>query len=328
MLEQPFRLTVPSNVQISTANQLPSGQSGQPYSAAFLASDGVPPYIWSSVGTLPPGTAFNPETGTLSGAPAGFGSYTFAILVTDATGSTAIKTFTVEFTLPPVPPAAITQLGATAGPAQQPAFGIRLNQAYPVTLNGLVRLTFTPDRFGDDPAVLFSNGSRTMPFTIPAGQQTADFGSIPAAFQTGTVAGNIALTASLLVDGRDVTPDPMPRHIVRIGPLAPVISKLEIIRTSSGFELVVTGYSTPRQMSQAVIKLTPASGQSLATGEFTLPLENAFTSYYGGTASAPYGSQFRLVIPFFVPQGVSGLGSVSVTLTSPVGSSNTASANF
>jgi hypothetical protein len=328
MLEQPYRLTVPSNVQISTANQLPSGQSGQQYSATFVASDGVPPYIWSSVGTLPPGTALDPGNGTLSGAPTGFGSYTFGIMVTDATESTAIKTFTVEFTLPPVPPATITQLGGTAGPAQQPAFGIRLNQAYPVTLNGLVTLTFTPDRYGDDPAVLFSNGSRTMPFTIPAGQQTADFGSILAALQTGTVAGNITLTASLLVDGRDVTPDPVPRHTVRIGPLAPVISKLEIIRTSGGFELVVTGYSTPRQMTQAVVKLTPASGSAIATGEFALPLENAFTSYYSGTASAPYGSQFRLVIPFFVPQGLNGLASVSVTLTNPVGASAASSVNF
>ncbi|MBA3973118.1 MAG: hypothetical protein C0504_02735 [Candidatus Solibacter sp.] len=327
-LDKVYRLTVPSNVQITTASALPAGQSGQQYSAAFAAADGVPPYNWSAIGNLPPGMTLNSGTGVLSGEPAGFGSYSFGIMVTDATESSALRTFTVEFALPPVPPAAITQLGATASPAQQPAFGIRLNQAYPVTLNGVATLAFTPDRFGDDPAVLFSNGSRTMAFTIPAGRQTADFGSILAALQTGTVAGNITLTVALLVDGRDVTPAPAPRHTIRIMPVAPVISKLEINRVSGGFELVVTGYSTPRQMTQAAVKLTPASGSAIATSEFTLPLESAFNGYYGGSASAPYGSQFRLVIPFFVPQGVSGLGSASVTLSNSVGSSNTASANF
>jgi hypothetical protein len=110
--------------------------------------------------------------------------------------------------------------------------------------------------------------------------------------------------------------------------MAPTISRLELTRTGGGFELVVTGYSTPRQMTQAVVKLTPASGQTIATGEFTIPLESAFTSYYSGSASTPYGSQFRLVIPFFVPQGLSGLSSVSVTLANQVGSSPTSSVNF
>lgn len=327
-LERPYRLAVPSNVQITTASPLPSGVTGQPYSATFAAADGVAPYVWTVVGNLPDGITLDSTTGVMSGQPTAFGSRSFGITVKDATEATAVKTFTVEFALPPVPPASITQIGPTAGPAQQPAFGLRLSQAFPVALNGLVTLTFAPDRFGDDPAVLFANGSRTMAFTIPAGQQTADFGSILAALQTGTVAGNITLTAALLVDGRDVTPSPAPRQTVRITPMAPTISRLELTRTGGGFELVVTGYSTPRQMTQAVVKLTPASGQTIATGEFTIPLESAFTSYYSGSASTPYGSQFRLVIPFFVPQGLSGLSSVSVTLANQVGSSPTSSVNF
>jgi hypothetical protein len=99
-------------------------------------------------------------------------------------------------------------------------------------------------------------------------------------------------------------------------------------RHPGGFELVVTGYSTPRQMTQAVVKITPTSGSALATSEFPIALESVFTSYYGGTASAPYGSQFRMVIPFYVPQGLTGLASASVTLTNSVGASTAASVNF
>ena len=323
-----YRLVVPSNIQITTTSPLPQGTVGQPFTTTLIAADGVPEYQWSSIGGLPPGISLDPATGVLSGQPAKSGTFTFGITVIDTSEGTDTRTFSVTFVLPPLPVISYTQIGPSAGPAQQPGFGLSLSQSFPVPLTGQVRLTFAPDRFADDPAVLFSNGSRAMPFSIPAGQQTADFGSILAALQTGTVAGTITLEASLAADEQDVTPSPAPRHTIRIAAMAPVISRLEVNRTSNGFELVVTGYSTPRQMTQAVIKLTPASGSAIATGEFTLPLENAFISYYSGSGSTPYGSQFRLVIPFFVPQGLNGLASVSVTLTNQVGSSNTASANF
>lgn len=327
-LTRDYRIVVPSNIQITTPSPLAQATVGQAVSVTLEAVDGIPGYQWSVIGSLPPGLTLDAGAGVLSGKPSKAGTFTFGIAVVDATQGTDTKTFSVTYVLPPLPVVTYTQIGGSAGPGQQPAFGIRLSESYPVAVAGIVTLSFTPDRFGDDPAILFSNGSRTMPFTIPAGQQTADFGSILAALQTGTVAGTITLQASLAVDAQDVTPSPAPRHTIRVAPMAPVISKVEISRTSNGFELIVTGYSTPRQLTQAVIKLTPASGQTIATSEFTLPLESIFTSYFSGAASAPFGSQFRLVIPFFVPQGLNGLTSVSVTLTNPVGSSNTSSANF
>jgi large repetitive protein len=323
-----YRLVVPSNIQITTTSPLTQSTVGQPFTATFTATDGVPDYQWSSIGGLPPGLSLDPATGVLSGQPTKSGTFTFGITVIDTSEGTDTRTFSVTFVLPPLPVISYTQIGTSAGPAQQPGFGLSLSQGFPVPLTGQVRLSFAPDRFADDPAVLFANGSRAMPFSIPAGQQTADFGSILAALQTGTVAGTITLEASLSADEQDVTPSPAPRHTIRIAAMAPVISRLELNRTSNGFELVVTGYSTPRQLTQVNIKLTPASGSAIATSDFTLPVDSIFTSYYSGSGSTPYGSQFRLVIPFFVPQGLNGLASVSVTLTNPVGSSNTASANF
>jgi hypothetical protein len=197
-----------------------------------------------------------------------------------------------------------------------------------VPVNGTARLAFAADRYGDDPAVLFSNGGRTLPFTIPAGQTDATFGPNQSSFQTGTTAGTITITSSFSSSGTDLTPSPAPQQVVRVNATAPVITKLELNKVSGGFELIVTGYSTPRQMTQAVIKLNPASGSSLAADSFTIPIDGVFTSYYSSSASAPYGSQFRLVFPFFVPQGLTGLASATVTLTNPVGSSAASSVNF
>ena len=327
-LERSYRLVVPSNIEISTTGPLAEGVVGQDYSVTFAATNGIPPYQWTAVGGLPPGLVLDPSTGEFGGKPTSAGEFSFDIRVQDATESSAVKPFTVKTALPPLPPIVFTQIGSTAPPAQQPTFGLRIDQVYPVPVAGIVTLEFTPDRFGDDPAVLFSNGSRTMPFTVPAGQQDATFGSATAALQTGTVAGTITLTSRLSIDGADVTPSPAPQQTVLIAPSAPVITKLELNVVSGGFELVVTGYSTPRQLTQAVVKFTPASGSALATSEFPIPIESVFTTYYGSSASAPYGSQFSMVIPFYVPQGLTGLASASVTLTNSVGSSTAASVSF
>jgi len=327
-IERSYRIPVPSDIKIVTEGPLPEGTVGVPYTATFAAADGLTPYAWTVSGNVPPGVTLNSATGVLSGTPSAAGQFTFEVRVSDPSTASAAKTFQVTVVLPPLPAVSYTQLGSTAPAGQQPRFGIHLAQPYPAPLTGTVALGFAADRFGDDPAIQFANGSRSMPFSIPAGQQDADFGSVIAALQTGTVAGTITLTASVSVNQQDVTPSPAPTHTIRIAAAAPVISKLELNKVSGGFELIVTGYSTPRQMTSAVVKLTAASGSALASGEFTIDLTNPFSSYYSGAASAPYGSQFRLVIPFYVPQGLNGIASASVTLSNPVGTSAASSVSF
>jgi hypothetical protein len=327
-IERAYRIVVPSDLRLVTQGPLAGGTAGTAYTTTFTASGGVTPYVWTASGNVPPGLTLGRSTGVLSGTPNAAGQFTFVVRVSDPTESSAAGTFQITIVLPPLPAVTYTQVGSTATPGQQPRFGLHLGQAYPVALSGAVSLGFAADRFGDDPAIQFANGARLMPFTIPAGQQDADFGTILAALQSGTTAGTITLTTSLASGGTDITPSPAPQHTIRIAPAAPVISSLVLNRVSGGFELIVTGYSTPRQMTTALVKLTPASGNSLAASDFPLDLLNSFSSYYAGSASAPYGSQFRLVLPFFVPQGLTGIASASVTLTNPVGSSAPSSVTF
>jgi len=77
--------------QITTL-ELPSGVSGQPYSAALSVQGGTKHYIWSIVGgSLPPGLAMNPS-GSISGTPcADAGTWWATFQVTDSKHRTSQK---------------------------------------------------------------------------------------------------------------------------------------------------------------------------------------------------------------------------------------------
>jgi len=182
-------------------------------------------------------------------------------------------------------------------------------------------------RCADDPAVLLSNGSRRMPFTIPTGSTIANFPVGRAALQTGTVAGLATMRSTVSLNGADVTPTPAPVSTVRIEAAPPVITRLDAVRTSAGFELSIYGFATSRQVTQARVTLTAASGFTLAGTQFTVDLATLFASYYGSPASVPFGSQFKVVLPFALSDPL-GVASVSVTLVNALGSSAPASATF
>src|SRR5260370_7646011 len=116
------------------------------------------------------------------------------------------------------------------------------------------------------------------------------------ALQTGTVAGTITLSLSLQSAGGEVTATlARTLHVLRT---APVASMLRVVHTAGGFELHVTGYSTPRQLTQAVVGFTPSAGSNLQTTQLTFPLGDLAGSWYQSAASSLFGSQFTLILPF------------------------------
>lgn len=64
----------------------PPGQMGVFYSHTFPTTGGTPPFVFSSLGTLPLGLTLNASTGVLSGVPTQAGLFVFTIRVTDADG--------------------------------------------------------------------------------------------------------------------------------------------------------------------------------------------------------------------------------------------------
>lgn len=227
----------------------------------------------------------------------------------------------------------LTGLTDVVSPAQQPRVGVDLTAASAVPLTGQLDLTFTPtaDVPSDDPAVQFATGGRTANFTVPANSTKSDFaGSPDIAFSTGTVAGTLRLVVTLKNGSADVTPtSPDPNRTVTVERRAPTITSVTIAsRTTSGFEIVIVGYSTTRSLSQAGFRFTPRAGSNVQSGDVTVNVTSQFTTWYQSAESQQFGSQFRLRIPFTVQGDINALGSVSVTLTNVAGTSQPTSTSF
>jgi hypothetical protein len=329
---QPFTITVTAALTITTAT-LPNGTVGAAYSQTLALAGGSGTFTWSvSAGTLPGGITLNSSTGSLSGTPSAPGAFTFTVSVTGG-GQTATQSLTITVGVPPGPPATITGLPATPAPATQPALGIGIPNAYPLDITGQVTLTFAPDSPSPDgQEVVFTTGGRTVNFTVPANTTQAVFSGVTPGVQTGTVSGTITLTLKLTAAGIDVTPSPAPSTKLTIAKSAPVIlpQGVTVTPTSGGFNIVVVGYATSREMVSAAVTFTAAAGVTLAGGssQATIPLATVFTTWYTNSASAAYGSNFSLTMPFTIANGTStnSLTSVSVQLTNAQGSSASMSA--
>jgi hypothetical protein len=322
-----FVMVVGSGPSVTIQGAPPAGQNGVAYTAQFTVTGGTAPYRWSFTGSLPPGLNLEPSTGLVSGTPTATGTFNFTLRAEDSNNLAASTPFSITIGLGPLPPVSLTTNSTSSGPSDQVGFSLSLATPYPAPVDGVVSLDFKPDRGFDDPAVTFANGARTLTFTVPAGNTQANFTISRTALQTGTVAGMITLASKLTVAGDDVTPNPAPAQTIRIDPAAPVITRLDVNKTATGFELIVFGFATPRQVTQALVRLTPVAGVTLPATDFPVAVTSVFNTWYADSASIPFGSQFRLVLPFAVSEsGV--IQSASVTLSNSVGNSAPATVNF
>lgn len=324
-----FSLTVaPGTLTISSASSLPTATLGVAYSLNLTATGGAPPYTWSvTTGTLPAGLNLSGTSGAISGTATIVGSFTFNLRVTDRLGATAdnLETILVSAEPPPPPTVTLSQMPPTANSAAQIPVDLALSASYSQPVSGQITLTFQPDAAApkDDPAIQFSNGSRTATFTVPAGSTRAIFGGSTLALQTGSVAGtiNLAVTANL--------PNTNLSSAITVARAAPVISSAAVVRGASGFQVQISGFSNSRDLSGAQFHFTAAAGQALQTGDLSVDLHTASTQWFTGSASAPFGGQFLVVVPFTLSAGsVANLSSVSVQLQNAQGSSASSSAGF
>jgi hypothetical protein len=83
-----FNVVPPINI---TTSSLPPGTFRNAYSARLNVSGGALPLTWTIAGTLPPGLKFNTSTGSLSGTPAGVGSFSLVFTVKDSVQQSVSK---------------------------------------------------------------------------------------------------------------------------------------------------------------------------------------------------------------------------------------------
>jgi hypothetical protein len=245
------------------------------------------------------------------------------VTVTDSAGTTGTRSYQVNVALPQVS-VNVTGLPPASNPGTQSGFQVGLGEPYPVPVTVTATLTFTADSGGDDPAVQFAGGGRTIQITIPAGSTTAPNLQL----QSGTVAGTVTITFRLAALSSDITPTPVPTRTVRITPAPPVITSVTATRNATGFTVTVSGFASTREITQVLFTFNAAPGSNLQTTQITAPVDTLFSNWFGNSASTPFGSQFLLTWTFTVQGDTSAIASVGVTLTNRLGNSNVATANL
>ena len=73
---------------------------------------------------------------------------------------------------------------------------------------------------------------------------------------------------------------------------APSISSVSSSVSGNTLTVVVTGYSSTREIQSATFAFTPASGASISQKTITISAATLFTTWYTTTGSAQYGSSF------------------------------------
>jgi hypothetical protein len=225
----------------------------------------------------------------------------------------------------PVSTVTISVTGAI-GAAQQLPVSLSLASPYPSDITGTITLTFASSVGGDDQMIQFSNGSRSLSFTIPAGNTQAIFTPANPAVLTGTVAGTIILTAALSAAGVDITPSPQPTKTITTTANVPFIQTVSLVQGTGGFNVVVTGFATSREIISGLFHFAPATNTTVAQSDITVQLTSAFSAWYQNPASNAFGSEFTLTVPFTVTNGnAASVVAVTVTLTNSKGNSNSVS---
>lgn len=314
---QTYTLTVaPSPLTIAASGAIPSAIVGTTFSLPFTAAGGTPAYSFTATG-LPVGLSVSAATGAISGTPTATGSSSVTITVTDSAGAKANVTVTINVGLPAAPTLNFTGISVNVNPASQSSVGVGLGSSYPVSITVNLTLTFS----GTDPAVQFATGGTTATITIPAGQLA---GATTVGVQTGTVAGTITVTAQLLAGAQNITPSPAPSSTIAVPSTAPVISAITATRTSGGFTVSITGFSSTRALSSANFTF---NGTSLGTTSLSISVDPIFAPWYQSSTSSQYGSNFTYTQTFTTsnPQAVT---SVSATLVNSAGTSAAQVANL
>ncbi len=280
--------------------------------------------------TIPPLPASIKPAGTLN-IPISFAPDVLGQL--SATLSIDSFTFTLKgfgSTPATLPAYSFSGIGVSAGAGEQPSVGLTLASPYASDITGSLTLSFASDSFANDPAIQFATGGVVTPFRIKAGSTIATFGAATSIqFQTGTVAGRITLTPSFVIGKVNMTPTEPATWSVTVGQAAPVLRNVQIAnQTASSFDVLISGYSTPRSVSQLTLQFNGAAGSNLQTSSLTVNAETAFSSWYQSSSSVAAGSQFTATVTITVNGDISAVQSLAVTAANSKGVSNTVNASL
>ena len=309
-----------------TNEALPSASVGILYSTALSARGGREPYIWTLNGDMPPGLSLN-ANGSIIGTPTTFGSKTLLLSVADSLGLISSKAISIAVLADAIPSLLIDGLPDTAGANQSLPFSLRMASPFGVPITGRATLTFLPDPIHNagDSVVLFSNGTRFIDFTVAAGSSQVMIAGPSPSITTGTLAGSTRVDTILNFSGISAIG---PARTVAIRRALPVITTLRLTRSAGGLEVRVEGYTSTRQLNEARVSFTTASGVDVnGSTQVTVNVQAAIQTWFASAGSLSFGGQFALTLPFTVSGSSADITGVSVVIVNSEGPSTATVAN-
>ncbi|HLH40156.1 MAG TPA: hypothetical protein VKX39_13485 [Bryobacteraceae bacterium] len=211
------------------------------------------------------------------------------------------------------------------GYLQQPSMTVSASAAYSSDITGTVTLIFASSVGGSDSTIQFSTGGTTVNFTIPAGSTQANFSGAPSVkLSTGTVAGTTTLTAAI------TAPQSVASAAVQsftTTPTPPFISNVSFTTTPGAVTVVITGFSSTRDVASAVFNFAPSSNatinesNNMSNPNLSVSTSPQFEAWFNSTTSYATGSEFTLTVPFSVSGNSADIVAVTVTLINSKGAS-------
>lgn len=324
-----------ASLSITSPQQLPVGEVNVPYSFTFQGSGGTLPYSWSYWGPPPSGYTLNAATGVFSGTPPNGAMVSFAVLLTDAGGSTVWEQFFIASIAGPPVLQSNTIPWATLGahysvsiplaggvpPYQASVSGLPNGISYSFSV-ATITISGTPTTAGSySPSVMLRDslgGTSTtpLPFTVQPTPTFSTPSNLPPAAVGIWYQQNIAISGG---NGPQIT--------VQSGSLPPGVTV-----NSSG---LVAGTPTTPGTYQFTLLATDFWGATVSQA-FTLVVSGALTVSGPSQFSGSVGQQFSAMLqavngtPPFNWSVVAGTSPPGVTLSSSgqFSGAPTASGNF
>jgi hypothetical protein len=236
-------------------------------------------------------------------------------------GSQATQTYPLSGSaLPPLPTPQIQFDSGAYGSDQQRMLTMSLPSPSPIAATGVLLLSFKPGTtvVTDDPAIVFvSNGSRSMRFSINAGDTQFQFqGQTGAVFQTGTTWGTISFSIStnVAITG---TGTGTATATMAIPPSVIAIDKAIATAEAGALNVQVSAYDNTYSAGPMSFTFYDLKGNVIQPGAVSADFTSQFFNYF---TTAQAGSAFQMLVNFPVTGDSSQVLAVDVTLTNSAGS--------
>lgn len=262
-------------------------------------------------------------------------SVTFSVtftptLATTYSGTLAVDTqVTQVFRLsgggfdPPLPTPTLQFDSTNSASNQQRTLTMRLSEASPVTVSGLVTLAFTPSATGiaSDTSVMFlATGSRKVAFSVKQGDMAISLGGQSGAlFQTGTTSGAITFTLS----GTPIAGDPS--TTLTIAPASISIDSAIATRRVNDLDIQVTGFDNTYTAGAMSFTFYDSTGKTIGPGAINADFTSSFRTFF---SSGQSGSSFLMRVTFPVTGDAKQVTAVDVSLTNSAGTARTQRLTF